>query len=200
MVSLKLGSLSRWASATALLPAVLTSSTALRAQGSAETTFPAAAVSALVTPSVRAFRFADGGDDLPGRLTTDASGNFYIAAQVALDSLHPSGLAVLKYRFDGTLQGAFRYRPAPGEFGLAARAVKVEKLGNIYAVGDTNLGAVVVSFTSSGSQRWARRFGTSAVAVAVDGAGNVYAAGTRVTGDFQGEWLIAKYTSAGQLL
>jgi hypothetical protein len=51
-----------------------------------------------------------------------------------------------------------------------------------------------------GSQRWARHFSTSGVAVAIDGGGNVYAAGTRVTGDFQGEWLIAKYTGGGQLL
>jgi hypothetical protein len=182
------------------LPAFLTSSTARSAQISSETTFPPAGVSALASPSVRAFHFADGGDDLCGRLTTDASGNFYIAAQLATDFLHPSSFAVLKYRFDGTLQGAFRYRPAAGEFGGLARDVKVDKLGNIYAVGDTTLGGLVVSFTASGSQRWARHFSTSAVALAIDGGGNVYAAGTRVTGDFQGEWLIAKYTGAGRLL
>jgi hypothetical protein len=157
MVLQKLGHLSRWASATVLLPAFLTSSTTVNAQNASATILPTAGPSALAGPMVKAFRFADGGDDLPGRMTTDASGNFYIAAELEMDALHPSAFAVLKYRFDGTLQGAFRYKPAAGEFGGLARDVKVDKLGNIYAVGETTLGGLVVSFTASGSQRWARQ-------------------------------------------
>src|SRR5262245_15428497 len=195
MDSRKFADLSRWASATLLLPALLASDTALRAQSSSEMS-----ASALATPSVRAFHFADGGDDLPGRMTADASGNFYVAAQIQTDVLHPSGFAVLKYRFDGTLQGAFRYSPGPGDFSGAAQDVKVDKLGNIYAVGYTSLGGHVVSFTPSGSQRWARHSGNTGTGLAIDGTGSVYTAGTRVTGDFRGEWLIVKYNSTGQLL
>src|SRR5262249_24732083 len=126
-------------------------------------------------------------------------GNFYVAAQ--LDSIsHPSGFAVLKYNADGTLKGAFRYKPAPGEFNGVARDVKVDSLGNIYAVGDTSRGGLVVSFTAAGLQRWAHHFSTTAVALEVDADGNVYAAGTQVTGPFQGEWVIIKYKSDGQIL
>src|SRR5262249_22739760 len=100
----------------------------------------------------------------------------------------------------GALRGTFRYQPAPGEFNGVAREVRVDQVGNIYAVGDTSLGGVVVSFTSTGSQRWARHFSTSGIALALDASGHVYAAGTHVTGDFRSEWLIVKYASTGQLL
>jgi hypothetical protein len=150
-------------------------------------------------PSVNVFHFSDGGNDLAGRMTTDAAGNFYVAAQLD-DIAHPSGFAALKYNSDGTLNGAFRYKPIPGDFNGVAREVKVDKLGNIYAVGDTSLGGLVVSFTSTGQQRWAHHFSTTGTALALDADGNVYAAGTRVTGAFQGEWVIVKYTSGGQIV
>jgi len=158
-----------------------------------------AATQTLVTPSVSMFHFTDGGDDFPGHMTADAAGNFYVAAQLE-DTTQRSGFGVLKYRFDGTLQGVFRYKLSSGEFGGLARDVKVDRLGNFYAVGDTNLGGFVVSFTSIGVQRWARHFGSTGIALAVDGGGNIYAAGTHVTGGFQSEWVIAKYTSTGQLV
>ena len=180
----------------ALVPVLLTLNVGVNAQSLSGMTTGA---SALATPSVSVFHFTDGGDDFPARMTADAAGNFYVAAQLEA-STQRSGFAVLKYRFDGTLQGAFRYKLASGEFGGLARDVKVDKLGNIYGVGETSLGGVVVSFTSTGIQRWARHFGSTGIALAVDSAGNIYAAGTHVTGGFQSEWVIAKYTSAGQLV
>jgi hypothetical protein len=198
MASRKLRDFRRWAAAV-LLPAFLTLNIAVAAQDLSETTLPGADATALVTPSVSVFHFTDGGDDSAGRMTTDAAGNFYVAATLNTFS-QPSAFAVLKYRFNGTLQGAFRYKLAPGDFGGLAREVKVDKLGNIYAVGDTFLGGRVVSFTSTGSQRWSNRFCDSAIALAIDAAGNVYAAGTRATGNFQSEWVIVKYNGTGQLL
>ena len=158
-----------------------------------------AAALAMVSPPATMFHFTDGGEDIPGRMTTDTAGNFYVAAQLD-DIFHTSGFAVLKYKFSGTLQGTFRYKPAAGEFNGVAREVKLDKLGNIYAVGDTSLGGLVVSFTSTGAQRWARHFSTSGIALAVDASGNVYTVGTHVTGNFQGEWVVVKFTSAGQVV
>lgn len=191
MASRTFRGLSRFAPLMALL-LFFTLHVVVRAQTSA-------AAPALVSPPVTMFHFTDGGEDIPGRMTTDAAGNFYIAAQLD-DIFHPSGFAVLKYNFSGMLQGAFRYKPAAGEFNGVAREVKLDKLGNIFGVGDTSLGGVVVSFTSTGAQRWARHFSTSGIALAVDASGNVYAAGTHVTGNFQGEWVIVKFTSAGQVV
>jgi sugar lactone lactonase YvrE len=162
---------------------------------------------ATTSPTVTKFHFSDNGDDRAARMTVDAAGNFYVSA--ALNSAgHPSGLAVLKYNFNGTLQGAFRYKNTPGEFGGSAHAVKVDKQGNIYAAGQTSVGGVVVSFTPAGVQRWAARFGTSAgnpVALAIDTSGNIYAAGNVGHGGSDGvgpllEWEIVKYSSTGQVL
>jgi len=73
------------------------------------------ASAATPSPTVTKFHFTDNGDDRAGRMTTDALGNFYVSA--SLDSAsHASGFAVLKYNFNGKLQGAFRYKNAPGEF------------------------------------------------------------------------------------
>ena len=114
-----------------------------QAQAAAEESVSSAATS---SPTVTTFHFTDKGDDRAGRMTADAAGNFYVSASLDAAS-HTSGVAVLKYNFNGTLQGAFRYKNAPGEFGGLAHAVKVDKQGNIYAAGQTSVGGLVVSFT-----------------------------------------------------
>jgi hypothetical protein len=119
-------------------------------------------------------RFTDRGDDLPGRITTDAAGNFYTAAGTDQGS---GFFEVLKYNSQNKLS-VIRHQNQPGELGGRALGVKTDKLGNIYAVGSSSIGGLVVSFTSSGSQRWADHFNGIPVAVAVDAAGNVYTAGT----------------------
>jgi len=81
------------------------------------------AAQTLVTPSVSVFHFTDGGDDFPGRMTADAAGNFYVAAQLE-DTTQRSGFGVLKYRFNGPLQGVFGYKLSSGEFGGLARDVR----------------------------------------------------------------------------
>jgi len=71
-------------------------------------------VSTHPAPMPTTFHFSDGGDDIAGRMTVDAAGNFYISA--ALNSTpHVSGFAVLKYNFNGKLQRAIRYKLEPGE-------------------------------------------------------------------------------------
>ena len=84
-------------------------------------------VAATTAPTVTKFHFTDNGDDRAGRMTTDAAGNFYVsAALAAVDPLsHAPGFAVLKYDFNGKLQGAFRYKNAPGEFQGVAQAVNL---------------------------------------------------------------------------
>ena len=187
------------------LAALLTSLSASAAQ--AQTAADESATAAATVPTVTRFHFSDNGDDRAGRMTVDAAGNFYVSA--SLDSSgHPSGLAVLKYNFNGTLQGAFRYKNAAGEFGGFAQAVKVDRQGNIYAAGQTSVGGVVISFTSAGVQRWAARFASSAgnpVALAIDASGNIYAAGNGGHGGSDGvgpllEWVIIKYSSSGNVL
>ena len=196
-----------------LIPALLFSlgaSAALPSASIAETQSAAdgSASSAVTAPTVTTFHFTDTGDDRAGRMTTDAAGNFYVAAGLINSTSHPSGFGVLKYLFNGKLQGAFHYQNTPGEFQGQAQAVKVDRQGNIYAAGKTNLSGLLVSFTSSGLQRWADRFASSAgdpVALAIDGSGNIYAAGNGGHGGSDGvgpilQWVIVKYSSSGEVL
>jgi len=154
------------------------------------------AAQTVTTSSLTVLHFASGGDDTPGRMTTDAAGNFYIAAG---SNIGQGFFEVLKYNLQNKLT-VIRHPNQPGEFGGLAVDVKLDKLGNIYAVGSTTFGGLVASFTPTGSQRWATHFNGTPVAVAVDGLGNVYAAGTRETGNFQGEWVIIKYSNSGLIL
>ena len=187
------------------LAAMLTVTSASVAQ--TKTAADDSATTAATAPTVTTFHFSDNGDDRAGRMTTDTAGNFYVSA--ALNSVsHSSGFAVLKYNFNGKLQGAFRYKNAPGEFQGTAQAVKVDKQGNIYVAGNTSVSGLVVSFTPAGVQRWADRFGVSAgnpVALAIDDSGNIYAAGNVGHGGSDGvgpilEWAIVKYSSNGRVL
>jgi sugar lactone lactonase YvrE len=155
-------------------------------------------------PTATTFHFSDGGNDIPGRLTTDAAGNFYVSTAIN-STTQVSGFAVLKYNFNGKLQGAFRYKPMPGESLGSAVAVKLDKQNNIYAVGATSLGGLVASFTSAGTQRWADRFDQEPIALAIDPSGNIYVAGNGNSGGSDGvgpvlDWLIVKYSSTGKVL
>ena len=161
-------------------------------------------VSTHPAPMPTTFHFSDGGDDIAGRMTVDAAGNFYISAGLN-STAHVSGFAVLKYNFNGKLQRAIRYKLEPGEFQGSAQSLKLDKQDNIYAVGSTSFGGLVASFTSAGVQRWASRFDHEPTALAIDPSGNIYVAGNGNAGGSDGvgpvlDWLIVKYSSSGKVL
>jgi sugar lactone lactonase YvrE len=143
-----------------------------------------------VTPNV--FRFAKPFDDRSARMTTDAAGDFYIAASFD-DLVHPNAFGVLKYRVDGKLLGAFHFKKA---FAAFANDVKVDANGNIYAGGTGAQGGLIVSFDQSGKTRWSRVLGDVITTMALDQSGNVYAGGTIN----QTSMLVAKFAADGSLL
>ena len=143
-----------------------------------------------ITPHV--FRFAKPFDDRSARMTTDAAGNFYIAASFD-DLVHPNGFGVLKYSADGKLLGAFHFNEA---FAAFANDVKVDENGNIYAGGTGAPGGLIVSFDPSGKTRWSHVLGEVVTTLALDKAGNVYAGGTIN----QTSMVVAKFTADGRHL
>jgi len=155
-----------------------------------------AAAQTTTASSLTVLHFASGGDDTPSRIATDAAGSFYIAAG---SNIGRGFFEVLKYSSQNK-PTVIRHPNQLGEFGGRAVDAKVDKTGNIYAVGSTTFGGLVASFTPAGAQRWTARFNGTPVAVAVDAADNIYAAGTRETGNFQGEWVIIKYSNSGLTL
>jgi hypothetical protein len=149
-----------------------------------------------VTPQL--FRFAKPFDDRSSRMTTDAAGNFYIAAGLD-DTHHLNGFAVIKYSAQGKLLGSFHFQPKSLSAGFA-NDVKVDANGNIYAGGYTLFGALVMSFDPSGRTRWTRLLGSAFTidqidALALDQSGNVYAGGIQ-----GGSMMVAKFTANGNLL
>ncbi len=143
-----------------------------------------------ITPQV--FRFAKPFDDRSARMTTDAAGNFYIAASFD-DLVHPNGFGVLKYSVDGKLLGAFHFNKA---FAAFANDVKVDANGNIYAGGTGALGGLVVSFDPSGKTRWSHVLGDVVTTMALDKSGNVYTGGAIN----QSSMVVAKFAADGSLL
>jgi len=158
--------------------------------GAAQTQESANPSAFAITP--REFRFAKPFDDRSARMTTDAAGNFYIAASFD-DLVHPNGFGVLKYSVDGKLLGAFHFNKA---FAAFANDVKVDANGNIYAGGTSALGGLVVSFDPSGKTRWSHVLGDVVTTVALDKSGNVYAGGSIN----QTSMVVAKFTADGSLL
>jgi len=149
-----------------------------------------------VTPQL--FRFAKPFDDRSSRMTTDAAGNFYIAAGLD-DTHHLNGFAVIKYSAQGKLLGSFHFQPKSLSAGFA-NDVKLDANGNIYAGGYTLFGALVMSFDPSGKTRWTRLLGSAFTidqidALALDQSGNVYAGGMQ-----GGSMMVAKFTANGKLL
>jgi hypothetical protein len=149
-----------------------------------------------ITPQV--FRFAKPFDDRSSRMTTDAAGNFYIAAGLD-DNRDLNGFAVIKYSAQGKLLGTFHFRSKSLSAGFA-NDVKVDANGNIYAGGYTLFGALVMSFDASGKTRWTHLLGSAFTidqinALALDQFGNVYAGGMQ-----GGSMMVAKFTADGKLL
>jgi sugar lactone lactonase YvrE len=164
--------------------------------GTAQTTDSATPSAFAVSP--RVFRFAKCCDDFSFRMTTDAAGNFYIAAGLD-DTHHLNGFAVIKYSAQGKLLGSFHFQPKSLSAGFA-NDVKVDANGNIYAGGYTLFGALVMSFDPSGKTRWTHLLGSAFTidqigALALDQSGNVYAGGVQ-----GGSMMVAKFTANGKLL
>jgi hypothetical protein len=164
--------------------------------GAAQTLESADPSAFAITPQV--FRFAKPFDDRSSRLTTDAAGNFYIAAGLD-DTHHLNGFAVIKYSAQGKLSGTFHFQPKSLSAGFA-NDVKVDANGNIYAGGYTLFGALVMSFDPSGKTRWTHLLGSAFTidqidALTLDQSGNVYAGGMQ-----GGSMIIAKFTANGKLV
>ena len=115
-------------------------------------------------------------------MTIDAAGSFYVSASLdSLDPLsHASEFAVLKYNFNGKLQGAFRHENALENFGVWRMPLKLTSKAISTSLVIPQSVDWSFSFTSAGVQSCADRFGDSAgnpVALAIDQSGNIYAAG-----------------------
>ncbi|MDQ3123834.1 MAG: SBBP repeat-containing protein, partial [bacterium] len=151
------------------------------------------------------------GSDIANAVTTDASGNVYVAGQTASSGFTAGveDLVLQKYDSSGVEQWTKTWG---GDGSDIANAVTTDTSGNVYVAGRTNsIGFMVGSddlvlqkYDSSGVEQWTKTWGgissDIANAVTTDTSGNVYVAGQTNSSDFTAgveDLVLQKYDSSG---
>ena len=130
------------------------------------------------------------------RITTDGSGNIYVAGSTA-----STAYTLIKYNSAGT--GQWSTTGAAGSASNGVVGIGVDKSGNVYLVGNGSAGMNVVAYNPSGAQLWSTMLNTGglaagATAMAVDGVGNVFIGGTITLSNSIGAYMTARVSGGVQ--
>ena len=144
----------------------------------------------------------------PVSITTDASGNVYVAGIKYQGTATPTN-DIITIKYDGSLSEiwATTYSES-GNSQEAAYGIAVGPDGGVYVTGTTyesggNQDILTIKYDSAGELQWDPRFiGTgngndTPVGIKVTTAGDIYVAGTTVSSGTGSEFLILKYHSNG---
>jgi len=140
-------------------------------------------------------------------ITTDASGNIFVAGYAGNHHGSPDAFA-MKRNLQGDTLWTYYY-DAGGNNEDYATDIAVDNSGNCYITGHSIATSTFFKecFTAkilpSGSEAWVQRYspgGTSESfgnSICVDGSGNVYVAGYSDASSANTDWLVIKYSSTG---
>ena len=158
---------------------------------------------------IRRYDGPDHIDDYLYDMVIDTSGNVYVTGGVLLNSNMNEEFCTVKYNAVGVQQWVSNFY----ESGFAcAKAITVDKMGNVYTGGYSNGYACTIKYNSSGVMLWVSKYkylsngGDEILAIAVDDYGNVYAAGRSESNrpwplpSPGNDYLIIKYNSNGDSL
>jgi hypothetical protein len=151
-------------------------------------------------------------DDRAAALAVDPVGNVYVTGE----SESAAGLtdyATVQYTSAGDERWVARSQ-AQGLVGDAARAIAVDRLGNVYVTGGSGspdfppmTDYLTIKYDANGRELWRARYNgpghllDAAVAIAVDDMGNVYVTGGSSGGDAtQLDYATIKYNANGEQL
>lgn len=139
------------------------------------------------------------------RITTDGSGNIYVAGSTA-----STAYTLIKYNSAGT--GQWSTTGAAGSASHGVVGIGVDRSGNVYLVGNGSSGMNVVAYNPSGAELWSTVLNTGGLiaysstgaqlwiqngsannnAIAIDASGNIITGGVYY-------FNISKYTPTGSL-
>ncbi len=149
------------------------------------------------------------GDDEPGDLVIDNSGNVYVTGKSNIASTGEDYLTV-KYNFSGEEQWAARYTGLNTSQSDRGKALAVDDDGNVYVTGGSYGGVAggfsdyaTVKYNSDGVEQWVTRYSHSnpgideAVSIAIDEEGNVYVGGFSQS-ETLNDYAVIKYNANGE--
>jgi hypothetical protein len=143
--------------------------------------------------------------DMPRAIAVDASGNVYVTGGSTVEGRLGEGpydydYATIKYGADGTQLWVARYN-GPGDAYDEANAIALDKSGNAYVTGTSNLGGygagsglqeyATIKYDGDGNELWVARYHGPyeglhcANAIAVDAVGSVFITGYSVGRDYE---------------
>jgi uncharacterized delta-60 repeat protein len=142
-------------------------------------------------------------------IAVDRSGNVYITGS-SEGYTSASDYLTIKYSPSGKQLWVAKYN-GPGNFYDEARAISVDRSGNIYVTGDsvgsgTGDDIATIKYNSNGKQLWLTRFNGSGSHddevsdLAVDGSGNIYVTGSSPGPNFREDFLTIKCDTNGKQL
>lgn len=141
-------------------------------------------------------------------ITTDASGNIYVAGFSAGVGTAEDFL-IIKYNSAGVQQWLRTYN-GPSNFNDRGMAITVDASGNVYVTGKSGAQSgddyATIKYNSSGTQQWVQRFNGPGNmqdvphSIVVDAFKNVYVTGVSNGGTTNGDFSTFKYDSSGNIL
>jgi len=142
--------------------------------------------------------------DLAMAIAIDGSGNVYVTGY-SHGSRSDFDYATIKYNTNGKQLWVQRY-DGPAKGYDEARAIAVDKSGNVYVTGSSSYDYATIKYGPNGKQLWVKRYNgpgndyDGVYAIALDGSGNVYVTGESKVSGTDNDYATIKYNTNGKQL